>query len=273
MVLPALYHAEALKFGTRVEQASNLCTNPQMCRFGYTFQGSSQGDSSTETPTTTRRTVKQQRQRSRLNFDPRRKGKKSVVVRTTTIEPIAEESAPVTIKIGGVPIVIPDFGVKNPGNNKVLSQGVQDQKKKIALNEEKSMSKSQRRKNQRKLQRNKNKAKNNKKVLKLFQSKTVKNSARTPVPRSRVKVATTTRPTVTTTPIIINTILDSFDELQQTISTPRITTSSPSESTETTEPALFTTLVTESSSREPKECPESLSKCVDACVSLTVRIL
>ena len=97
----------------RVEQAKNLCTNRRNCRFGYTF--GRDRDLSTSESKNLQNSVAKKRTRigneerrrvPRLRIDPRR--------RKNEEEQVSED--PVTIKIGGVPIVIPDFDL-NPSTS------------------------------------------------------------------------------------------------------------------------------------------------------------
>merc|ERR1739844_265421 len=109
-VLPTIFgeNKPPLEFGARVEQAKNLCTNRRNCRFGYTF--GRDRDLSTSESQNLQKSVGKKRTRigneeisrrrvPRVRIDPRR--------RKNEEEQVAED--PVTIKIGGVPIVIPDF--------------------------------------------------------------------------------------------------------------------------------------------------------------------
>merc|ERR1712141_589173 len=107
-VLPTILGGDQpqLEFGARAEQAKNLCTNRRNCRFGYTF--GRDRDLSTSESKNLQNSVAKKRTRigneerrrvPRLRIDPRR--------RKNEEEQVTED--PVTIKIGGVPIVIPDF--------------------------------------------------------------------------------------------------------------------------------------------------------------------
>merc|ERR1711862_522732 len=112
LILPLLCNGENIKFGTRVEQATNLCQSHEACRFDYSFT-----DSETDLLTSESRTseeesqevVKTIRRRPRINIDPRRRKQKNLGV-TVTESP--RSGSPVTIKIGGESIVIPDFDIR-----------------------------------------------------------------------------------------------------------------------------------------------------------------
>merc|ERR1712226_951674 len=127
-VLPSIFgeNKPQLEFGARVEQAKNLCTNRRNCRFGYTF--GRDRDLSTSESKNLQNSLTQKRTRvgneeisrrrvPRVRIDPRRRKNEEKQV------PVAEAEDPVTIKIGGVPIVIPDFDLnpaKAGGQNKLV---------------------------------------------------------------------------------------------------------------------------------------------------------
>merc|ERR1711953_450297 len=117
VLLPTIFgeNQPQLEFGARVEQAKNLCTNRRNCRFGYTF-GRDRDLSTSESKNLQNSLAKKRirigneetsrRRVPRVRIDPRR--------RKNEKEQVSED--PVTIKIGGVPIVIPDFDL-NPSTS------------------------------------------------------------------------------------------------------------------------------------------------------------
>jgi len=323
-----------LEFGARVEQAENLCTNRRNCRFGYTF--GRDRDLSTSESQNLQNSVAKKRTRigneeisrrrvPRLRIDPRR--------RKNEEEQVTED--PVTIKIGGVPIVIPDFDLtpaKAGGQTENTLRRPESDKK--------------RRRNRFQTKR-KNNSRNKNRTTISFKAATptiaeTKSSSRptTTTPVSRPRSTTTTSPASgprqnpTTGPSsrpVTNTLfttLTSFDSLQQTVenaaSTPvkfstlfttlslnRIPTTTTTTTTSTTtthvQRTTTTNLSVKNTTKRPqhvqrgrntkkhrqqtqttvastnrnlftstktteryqnKECPESLEKCVDACVPL-----
>merc|ERR1712223_1383220 len=116
-VLPTVFgeNKQDIEFGARVEQAKPLCTNRRTCRFGYTFGVERERDLSiSESKHLEADTVTNQRLRNeensrkrapRLRIDPRRR--KNNISENSKQDENTEN--PVTIRIGGVPIVIPDF--------------------------------------------------------------------------------------------------------------------------------------------------------------------
>merc|ERR1712076_250039 len=347
-VLPTIFgeNKPQLEFGARVEQAKNLCTNRRNCRFGYTF--GRDRDLSTSESKNLQNSLTQKRTRvgneeisrrrvPRVRIDPRRRKNEEKQV------PVAEAEDPVTIKIGGVPIVIPDFDLnpaKAGGQNKLVESTLK-----------RPESDKKRRRNRFQTKR-KNNSRNKNRTTISFKAATptiaeTKSSSRlttTTSPASRPRPTTTTspatrsrlsttappasrpRPTSTTSPAsrprlsttttpaskpVTNTLfttLTSFDSLQQTVenaASPPVkfstlfTTLSLTGITPTQPPVPRTTITTRtergritkkhrqttqtpsaSTSRnvfpstntteryQNKECPESLEKCVDACVPL-----
>lgn len=346
-LLPTIFgeNKPQLEFGARVEQARNLCNNRRNCRFGYTF--GRERDLSTSESKNLQNSVPQKRTRigaeevsrrrvPRLRIDPRR--------RKNEEEQITED--PVTIKIGGVPIVIPDFDltpVKAGDQTENTLRRPESDKK--------------RRRNRFQIKR-KNNSKNKNRTTTSFKAATptiaeTQSSSKltsTTSPASRPRLTTTSSPDTTTSPVsrprsstttspaprpplttttspvsrpVTNTLfttLTSFDSLQQTVenaSTPvkfstlfttlslnripttrttplpkttttttlavRNTTKRPKhvhrgritkkhrQQTQTTVASTRSHLFTSSKTTERyqnKECPESLEKCVDACVPL-----
>jgi len=331
-VVPTIFgeNKPPLEFGARVEQAKNLCTNRRNCRFGYTFGRDK--DLSTSESKNLPNSVVQKRTRigdeeigrrrvPRLRIDPRRRKHEE--------EHVAASEDPVTIKIGGVPIVIPDFDLTPAKAENTLRRPESNKK---------------RRRNRFQTKR-KNNSRNKNRTTITFKAATptiteTKSSSRltttttlvtrsrpttTTSPASRSRLTTTTTPvtrsrsTTTTSPAsrpatdTFLTTLTSFDSLQETVakasstpvkfsslfttlSFPSLSTSLPpvARTTSTTErpkhlqrgritkkhrqptqtPAPASTsrnLFTSSKTTERyqnKECPESLEKCVDACVPL-----
>jgi hypothetical protein len=330
-VLPTIFgeNKPQLEFGARVEQAKNLCTNRRNCRFGYTFGRDK--DLSTSESKNLQNSVAQKRTRigneeisrrrvPRVRIDPRR--------RKNEEEQLAESEDPVTIKIGGVPIVIPDFDLAPAKSENTLRRPESDKKRRRNRFQTK-------RKN---ISRNKNRTTisfkaatptitetKSSKLTTTTSQATRSRLTTTTSPATRPRLTTTTSPasrprlTTTTSPAskaITNTLfttLTSFDSLQETVenaastpvkfSTIFTTLSLPSPAT-TLPPVTRTINTTErpkhvhrgritkkhrqptqtpaaaSTSRnvftstktteryQNKECPESLEKCVDACVPL-----
>ena len=279
----------------RVEQATNLCRSHEACRFGYSFT-----DSETDLLTSESRTseeesqeaVKTIRRRPRINIDPRRKTKNN---RGVSVTESPKSGPPVTIKIGGESIVIPDFDIRPqttttsppPTKKLVFRQNVSARPR-----GQKKRNKNNRRKN--KPSNNRPSRPNKTKVLKLFGASSINKSSS----RSRKKTTTTSNvtlrptsvaPSSSTSSTLINTILDSFSTLQRTVTETSVfqsfTTVRPrtppsrstrgrgttSERPETTQP-VQRPLTTFPSAEQEKICPESLGKCVDACVPLQVMI-
>jgi len=293
LILPLLCNGENVKFGTRVEQATNLCRSHEACRFGYSF-----ADLETDLLTSESRTseeeskeaVKTIRRRPRINIDPRRKSKNN---RGVSVTESPKSGPPVTIKIGGESIVIPDFDIRpqttttSPPPTKKLESR---QKASARPRGQKKRNKNNRRKN--KPSNNRPSRLNKTKVLKLFGASSINKSSS----RSRKKTTTTSNVTVrptslapssSTSSTLINTItiLDSFSTLQRTVTETSVfqsfTTVRPrtppsrsnrgrgttSERPGTTQP-VQRPLTTLPSAQQEKICPESLGKCVDACVPL-----
>merc|ERR1711971_115694 len=251
----------------------------------------------------------------RVRIDPRRRKNEEKEVAE------AEDPLPVTIKIGGVPIVIPDFDL-NPAK-----AGGQNKQVENTLRRPESDKKRRRNRFQPK---RKNNSRNKNRTTISFKAATptiaeTKASTRlttTTIPSSRPRLSTTTspasrpRPTPTTTPAsrpITNTLfttLTSFDSLQQSVENaasppvkfstlfttlsltglpttlppvPRTTsrterpklvqrgrvTKKHRQTTQTPEASTRRNVITATTERyQNKECPESLEKCVDACVPL-----
>ena len=321
----------------RVEQAKNLCTNRRNCRFGYTF--GRDRDLSTSEPKNLQNSVGKKRTRigneeisrrrvPRVRIDPRR--------RKNEEEQVAED--PVTIKIGGVPIVIPDFDL-TPETRKA------GDKTKLVENTLSRPESGKKRRRNRFQTKKKNNSRNKNETTKSFkastptiaQTRSSSTQTKTTSPFTRSRSTTTTslvsrpRSTTTTTPVsrprlttttspasgavtdTLFTTLTSFESLQQTVENaastpvkfstlfttlgltriPTTTTAVPITTTTTERPKhiqrgritkkhrqqtqtpaasttrnLFTSNTTER--YQNKECPESLEKCVDACVPLQV---
>ena len=299
----------------RVEQAKNLCTNRRTCRFGYTF-GRERGrdldtseSRSQETAVGGKRTKNGSeisKQRSpRLRIDPRRRKNK---FSESTQAGLSSED-PVTIRIGGVPIVIPDFDL-NPVTAKPQAKTKQHES---TLKRPESVNK--RRRNRFKTKRKKTNSKTTSRPI-TFKASTF-NPGESSRARQVSKASTTSRPTSrpASRPAsnTASTALTSFDSLLQTVKMQnppapakkssllttvglaRRTTTIPITSTTTTSsttrrkqksqhkarkiqkqedssPTLrtLTTLTTPTVRYQNKECPESLEKCVDTCVPLEV---
>ena len=190
-----------------------------MCRFGYTFNEASRSENVVESSTENK--VGTTRRRSRINIDPRRRQHSS----TSSLTPSATESAftstsaPVTIKIGGVSIVIPDFDLPpRETKTKEVQEPRKDGSQRIenSLNRPKINKKRNRKKPKNQNQKTFNRQSNKTKILKLFHANNIKRkpSARS---RSKPRITTTTVTTTTEPSIIVNTILDSFDTLQKSV--------------------------------------------------------
>merc|ERR1712076_184494 len=310
-VLPTIFgeNKPQLEFGARVEQAKNLCTNRRNCRFGYTF--GRDRDLSTSESKNLQNSLTQKRTRvgneeisrrrvPRVRIDPRRRKNEEKQV------PVAEAEDPVTIKIGGVPIVIPDFDLnpaKAGGQNKLVESTLK-----------RPESDKKRRRNRFQTKR-KNNSRNKNRTTISFKAATptiaeTKSSSRlttTTSPASRPRLSTTPPASKPVTNTLFTT-LTSFDSPQQTVenaASPPVkfstlfTTLSLTGITPTQPPVPRTTITTRtergritkkhrqttqtpsaSTSRnvfpstntteryQNKECPESLEKCVDACVPL-----
>merc|ERR1739844_541098 len=188
-VLPTIFgeNKPQLEFGARVEQAKNLCTNRRNCRFGYTFGRDK--DLSTSESKNLQNSVAQKRTRigneeisrrrvPRVRIDPRR--------RKNEEEQLAESEDPVTIKIGGVPIVIPDFDLAPAKSENTLRRPESDKK---------------RRRNRFQTKRNNSRNKNRTTLgIKaatptIAQTKSTSRQTTPTSPASRPRSTTTTRPT------------------------------------------------------------------------------
>jgi len=342
LVLPFLCNGENIKFGTRVEQATNLCRSHEACRFGYTFTDSESDLLTSESRTSeeTQEVVKMtRRRRPRINIDPRRRPQGAKV--RANQRPLSRShdhsevtqrptSAPVTIRIGGESIVIPDFdlGPRIEATTRATRQPP------IKKTGKKSRGHNKRNRNNRRKNKQNNSGQSQlrnsskTKVLKLFGANSIKQSSSQTRHKSDTTSTATSRPTTlpATSPIsstsstLINTILDSFSTLQRTVTEATVfpsfttvrprstrgrgTTSERPGATLTVErttqkqrprerlgttltverttqrPRLETTLTAERTTQRPwkrpeeqpliheRICPESLGKCVDACVPL-----
>merc|ERR1711953_631841 len=231
VLLPTIFgeNQPQLEFGARVEQAKNLCTNRRNCRFGYTF-GRDRDLSTSESKNLQNSLAKKRirigneetsrRRVPRVRIDPRR--------RKNEEEQVAED--PVTIKIGGVPIVIPDFDL-TPAISKAGGET------KVVENTLRRPDSDKKRRRNRFSTKRKNSSKNKNRTTLSFKAATptitqTKSSSRlttTVSPASRPRSSTTTisatRPHLTTTtspasrPVTdtLFTTLTSFDSLQQTV--------------------------------------------------------
>lgn len=301
-VLPTILgeNKQVIEFGARVEQAKNLCSNRRTCRFGYTF--SKDRDLSTSESRNLESSLTKQRTRigneeigrrrvPRLRIDPRRR-------KNVSQEQVTEN--PVTIKIGGVPIVIPDFDL-TPVTTKP-----QDKTRKVETTLKKPESVSKRRRNRFQTKRKKINPKDKNRTITLAPAKlpTAKPRPTTLLgvssrARQASKISTTSRPVSRPLSNTLSSTLTSFDSLQQTvqnsfnpISTIFTTLTLKRVTTTTTTTTAFVPHTT-NRPRNPhkgrggkkedaqpipatpttvkykiKECPESLEKCVDTCVPL-----
>ena len=288
----------SLKFYVcRVEQATNLCRSHEACRFGYTFTDSETDLMTSESKISeeeSQEAVKMIRRRPRINIDPRRRKQKNLGV-TVTESP--KSVSPVTIKIGGESIVIPDFDIR-PETTTTSPSPIQKPEPRQNVSTRPRGHKKRTKNNRRKNKTNNNRPSrpNKTKVLKLFGASNVKKSSsrsrKKTTPTSKVTSRPTTLPpSSSTSSTLINTILDSFSTLQRTVTESETTVfqsfttvrprtppprSTRGRGTTSERPGTSTPVqgrLTTSVPSQDKICPESLGKCVDACVPLQVMMI